>query len=264
MGRGNYTAARTHLLSIQPMTGLRTLLRCASWWRTRTTASSQTAAAVSRYRMSLGHDAGGHPLRAGPGEVYGQVAPVSARTTLLVKGLSADENWWVIQNPQNLDETCWVPNSQVVIWGDISGVQVVEAPPAPSGAPAANPSVGITGVTVDSQNRYMVEFVTQNFTRKFRARTSISSSTPFHRTRWDWGQWRSLDVWWLVTIHRIHRGRSTGAGYTDVCGGCQPRSFGHLREWQLLRSSCYAVTPNVPLKVPGAGRISRTGTLMDI
>jgi serine/threonine protein kinase len=102
--------------------------------------------------------------RAGPGEVYGTVAPVSSRMTLLVRGLSADENWWVIQNPQNLDESCWVPNSQVVIWGDISGVQVVEAPPAPSGAPAANPSVEITGVTVDSQNRYVAEFVTQNFT----------------------------------------------------------------------------------------------------
>ncbi|OGO37296.1 MAG: hypothetical protein A2W35_02280 [Chloroflexi bacterium RBG_16_57_11] len=102
--------------------------------------------------------------RAGPGEAYAQVAPVSARTTLLVRGLSPDESWWVVQNPQNLDQSCWVPNSQVVISGDIKSVQVVEAPPTPEGAPAAQPSVEITGITVDSQNRYVVEFVTQNFT----------------------------------------------------------------------------------------------------
>jgi hypothetical protein len=102
--------------------------------------------------------------RSGPGEVYGTVASVSARTTLLVRGLSADESWWVIQNPDKLDDSCWVPNSQVVIWGDISGVRVAEAPPAPAGASAAELSVEITGITIDGQNRYAVEFVTQNFT----------------------------------------------------------------------------------------------------
>jgi hypothetical protein len=101
--------------------------------------------------------------RAGPAEIYSQVASISARTTLLVRGLSADESWWVIQNPQNLDESCWVPNSQVVISGKVSDVQVVEAPATPAGAAAANPSVEITGITVDSQNRYVVEFMTMNF-----------------------------------------------------------------------------------------------------
>jgi hypothetical protein len=101
--------------------------------------------------------------RLGPGEAYGPVAPVSERTTLLVRGLSADESWWYAQNPQNLDNSCWVPNSEVVIWGDIKGVQVVEAPPAPAGASSTQPSVQITGITVDGQNRYVVEFVAQNF-----------------------------------------------------------------------------------------------------
>jgi hypothetical protein len=102
--------------------------------------------------------------RAGPGEVYATVAPVSARTTLLVRGLSADESWLVIQNPENLDESCWVANSQVATYGDISSAPLVDAPPTPAGAPAAQPAVQITSVTVDGQNRYVVEFVPQNFT----------------------------------------------------------------------------------------------------
>jgi hypothetical protein len=102
--------------------------------------------------------------RAGPGETYGTVAPVNARTTLLVRGLSADESWFLVQNPQILDESCWVPNSMVALWGDFSGVQMVEAPPPPAGASAQGPSVQITGITIDGQNRYAVEFETQNFT----------------------------------------------------------------------------------------------------
>jgi serine/threonine-protein kinase len=102
--------------------------------------------------------------RAGPDEVYPSVAPVSARTTLLVRGLSADEGWWFVQNPANLDESCWVPVTLVVVAGDISRLQVVEAPPTPEGAPAAAPSVAIRGITVDGQNRYAVDFVAQNFT----------------------------------------------------------------------------------------------------
>jgi hypothetical protein len=101
--------------------------------------------------------------RAGPDEVYASVAPLSARTTLLVRGLSADEGWWYVQNPANLDDSCWVPVPLVVVAGDISRLQVVAAPPTPEGAPAAAPSVAIRGITIDGQNRYAVDFVAQNF-----------------------------------------------------------------------------------------------------
>jgi hypothetical protein len=101
---------------------------------------------------------------AGPGEVYGPEAPVSFRDTVLVRGLSVDELWLYVQNPESLDESCWIPTSLAVLAGDISGLEIVEAPPTPEGALAAQPSVEITGITVDSQNRYAVEFVAQNFT----------------------------------------------------------------------------------------------------
>jgi hypothetical protein len=102
--------------------------------------------------------------RSGPGDVYDTVAPLSARATVLVRGLSADEGWWFVQNPEKPDDSCWIPVSLAVVSGDISELQVVEAPPAPTGAPAANQSVEITGITVDGQNRYVVDFGTQNFT----------------------------------------------------------------------------------------------------
>jgi hypothetical protein len=102
--------------------------------------------------------------RSGPGDVYDTVAPLSARATVLVRGLSADEGWWFVQNPEKPDDSCWIPVSLAVVSGDISELQVVEAPPAPPGAPAANQSVEITGITVDGQNRYVVDFGTQNFT----------------------------------------------------------------------------------------------------
>ncbi len=102
--------------------------------------------------------------RAGPGERYDLVSPLSARTTVLVRGLSADENWWYVQDPENLDDSCWVPVSAAVVGGDISQLQVVEAPPLPTLLSSGHYRVEITGVTMDSQNRYVVEFITQNFT----------------------------------------------------------------------------------------------------
>jgi serine/threonine protein kinase len=102
--------------------------------------------------------------RAGPGEAYGSVAPLSFRTTVLLRGLSMDEGWWFIQNPESFSDSCWIPISLAVVSGDISQLQVIEAPALPTDVPAASQSVEITGITVDSQNRYVVDFVTQNFT----------------------------------------------------------------------------------------------------
>lgn len=99
---------------------------------------------------------------SGPDQAHEVVASVSARSTVLIRGLSMDEGWWYIQNPESLDDSCWIPISLAAVSGDISSLQVVEAPPLP--AAAAKPSVEISGITVDSQDRYAVQFVTQNFT----------------------------------------------------------------------------------------------------
>ena len=102
--------------------------------------------------------------RAGPGERYDHVSPLPARAVVLIRGLSADEGWWYIQNPENLDDSCWIPISIAVVSGDISQLQVVEAPPLPTLLSIGHYRVEITGITIDSQNHYVVEFTTQNFT----------------------------------------------------------------------------------------------------
>lgn len=102
--------------------------------------------------------------RAGPGERYDPVSPLPARAVVLIRGLSADEGWWYVQNPENLDDSCWIPVSAAVVGGDISQLRVVEAPPLPTPLSSGHYQVEITGITLDDQNRYVVEFITQNFT----------------------------------------------------------------------------------------------------
>jgi hypothetical protein len=99
---------------------------------------------------------------SGPDQAYAAVAPLSARSTVLIRGLSVDEGWWYVQNPESLDDSCWIPISLAAVSGDISSLQVVEAPALP--VAAAKPFVEISGISVDSQDRYVVQFTTRNFT----------------------------------------------------------------------------------------------------
>jgi len=190
---------------------------------------------VSPAGCPLGYDAEDTVCRAGPGEVYGQVAPITARTTLLVRGLSADESWWVIQNPENLDESCWIPNSQVAIWGDINSVQVVEAPPAPSGAPAANPSVEITGLQLTARTVMWWNLRPRNFTPQI----------PGTHIHFFFNTVSPDQVGLGGSGDRLmYGGSSPFTGYTvdqrpaqatQMCAVVvNPDHFGHPGEWQLL------------------------------
>jgi len=95
----------------------------------------------------------------GPDEQFPAAAPVAAGQILLVHGISADEKWWNVANPQDSTQTCWLLRQLTTVSGDISQVPLVESPPLPTG-----PSVAITSITIDGQNRYVVEFITQGFT----------------------------------------------------------------------------------------------------
>ena len=94
----------------------------------------------------------------------GWAAPVAAGQILLVQGISADESWWNVANPQDANQTCWLPRQLTTVHGDLSQLALVESPPLPTGAVAGGLSVAITGITLDDQNRYLVLFSTQGFT----------------------------------------------------------------------------------------------------
>jgi serine/threonine protein kinase len=97
---------------------------------------------------------------------YPAVAQLSSGQDVLVRGISGDESWWNVVNPQNPTDTCWLPRETVKVSGDISVLPLVEPPPLATGVAPGSPSVEIKQITIDSQNQYVVEYVTHGFTEK--------------------------------------------------------------------------------------------------
>ena len=102
----------------------------------------------------------------GPAPEYPQVTNLNTSQVLLVHGLSPNELYWNVANPLNMDESCWVERQATGVSGDISTLPLVEAPPMPTGAASTGLSVQITGITLDEQNRYLVDYQTQGFTEQ--------------------------------------------------------------------------------------------------
>jgi len=104
--------------------------------------------------------------RLGPDPAFPVFAPVFAGQSVLVRGLSPDENWWNIANPENMDESCWLARQDTSMSGDISTLGLIEPPPLPEDANAAALTAEITQITIDAEGRYVVEYVTHGFTEK--------------------------------------------------------------------------------------------------
>jgi hypothetical protein len=100
---------------------------------------------------------------AGPGDPYPKVADLAAAQAARVQALSADESWWIVQNPGNSKVTCWVPMDSATFNGDISVLGVEQPPPLPT---QSNLTATITGISVDSQGRYVVTYQTSGFTEQ--------------------------------------------------------------------------------------------------
>jgi hypothetical protein len=82
-----------------------------------------------------------------------------------VEGISADEAWWYVLDPENPQNFFWVPRDQTTFTGNIATVKLVSPTPAPAAArPADAPYVQITSITLDTQNDYVVNYVARNFT----------------------------------------------------------------------------------------------------
>ena len=86
-----------------------------------------------------------------------QLKPWDAR---LVLGISPDESWWNVAVPGKPGESCWLERSKTIFQGDISTLPLVEPPQA------AGMRVLITGITLDAQNRYAVEYQAQGFSEQ--------------------------------------------------------------------------------------------------
>jgi len=71
-----------------------------------------------------------------------------------------------VVNPEKMAETCWVPRALTITNGDLSTLPLVEAPPLPSAAASSELSVEILGISIDDQNRYVVEYKTNGFTEQ--------------------------------------------------------------------------------------------------
>ena len=106
---------------------------------------------------------------AGPATSFSPVTQLKTGDVALVRGLSSDESWWNVANPQSLDQSCWLSILATQVTGDISTVPPAEAssPPAaatPATATPAGLSVEIIHIGIDGQGRYVVQFSTTGFT----------------------------------------------------------------------------------------------------
>ncbi len=109
--------------------------------------------------------------RQGPGETYPTTALVAAYQARpeagarLALGISPDEAWWSVAIPGRPGESCWLPRNGTMFSGDISSLPLIQPPESP-GASGSGLAVEITGISLNAQNRYVVEYVTRGFTEQ--------------------------------------------------------------------------------------------------
>lgn len=77
--------------------------------------------------------------RAGARIYFQAVSYLLVGTWVEVRGRSADGYWWYIQNPSNLSTSCWVWTQTTVVYGNTSGIPIVQSPPIPTLYPTPIP-----------------------------------------------------------------------------------------------------------------------------
>ncbi|MEJ2208796.1 MAG: serine/threonine-protein kinase [Anaerolineae bacterium] len=101
------------------------------------------------------------PCLSGPGDTYQVTSQLPANLPALLKGLTADELWWRAVNPRSPGQECWLPVAGTTVNGSISTLPIAQ-PPSSEAAPAA-PSVEITGISLNADSNYVVEFTPSGF-----------------------------------------------------------------------------------------------------
>ncbi len=81
----------------------------------------------------------------GPGVDYLTTGGLKAGDSVPILGQNGDGTWWQIQNPNNVNENCWVSSSVTVTSGNMASVPVVASPQAFVTALAVNTPDTVSG-----------------------------------------------------------------------------------------------------------------------
>jgi serine/threonine-protein kinase len=100
------------------------------------------------------------------------VAVFQAGQTTRIDGTTADSDWLLIENPENVDETCWIRLEQRDLGSSAALIPIIdpeqtalELPSPPTVVvPTGEKFVRINNITVNAQNQYMVEYETFEYT----------------------------------------------------------------------------------------------------
>lgn len=84
--------------------------------------------------------------RTGPGTVYDLVFVLTVGQTAQVVGRDGEGQYWVIRNPSNPANSCWLWGNYATVTGDWSALPVIPAPPTPTPAPSFAFSYDFWGV----------------------------------------------------------------------------------------------------------------------
>lgn len=80
----------------------------------------------------------GANCRKGPGTAYDKTGSFAAGTYVTIVGHNTDNSWWLVLNGSS---NCWISGSTGHTTGNLSGIPLVEAPPTPTTAPSAGPTL---------------------------------------------------------------------------------------------------------------------------
>jgi hypothetical protein len=69
--------------------------------------------------------------RLGPGKVYKSVGALKTGQTVQVVGRSRDGKYWIIRNPGNLKQLCWISGVYANVTGVAGILPIMTAPPTP-------------------------------------------------------------------------------------------------------------------------------------
>ncbi len=96
--------------------------------------------------------------RSGPGLDYEKIGSLPAGTTTQVFGTNDLHNWWMIQNPSNQFEYCWVWDETTTLDGDAYRVPFHTAPelPTATATPEIEVKVSFVGLNKCDSGKYAI------------------------------------------------------------------------------------------------------------
>jgi len=80
----------------------------------------------------------GANCRKGPGTIYDKTGSFAAGTYITLVGHNTDNTWWLVINGSS---NCWISAVTGHTTGNLSSIPLVEAPPTPTTAPSAGPTL---------------------------------------------------------------------------------------------------------------------------